>query len=86
MFTKTMVLFISIIITAVVVSAMAFSASYSEYKSLNNKVCPNCGKPLRYFDTDSQGGEGWTCDNCDYTTWVSYHNLVYRFWPKHSKK
>jgi tRNA(Ile2) C34 agmatinyltransferase TiaS len=64
---------------------VTFIASYFEYKNWNGGVCPKCGRKLEYFDTDSQGGEGWTCDECDYTTWVSYHNLVYKFWKNKLK-
>lgn len=44
-----------------------------EAKEFNNGICMRCGEKLRYFDTDSQGGRGYTCDNCMYTTWVSYN-------------
>lgn len=46
-----------------------------ERKDFNNGVCPKCGKQLRCFDMDSQGGRGYTCDKCDYTTWVSYNRV-----------
>lgn len=46
-----------------------------EHKDFNNGVCPKCGKQLRNFDMDSQGGRGYICDNCDYTTWVSYNRV-----------
>lgn len=45
---------------------------YLERKNFNKGVCPNCGTKLRYFDADSQGGRGYTCDKCNYTTWCSY--------------
>lgn len=83
---KFTILMIAVLISAVAVTIISFIASYFEYKDWNNGVCPKCGKPLRCFDTDSTGGEGWTCDDCDYTTWVSYHTLVYEFWKKRSKK
>ena len=38
----------------------------------NGGKCPNDGIPWRYFDTDSQGGRGYTCDSCDKTILVSY--------------
>ena len=44
----------------------------NELKSFNNGVCPNCGTKLRHFDDDSQGGQGWRCDNCSYITWISW--------------
>lgn len=43
----------------------------SEKKFFNRGVCPHCNKKLKCFDTDSQGGRGYSCD-CGYTTWVSY--------------
>ena len=42
-----------------------------EKKFFNNGVCPHCNKKLKRFDTDSQGGRGYSCD-CGYTTWISY--------------
>jgi len=47
-------------------------AAWSESKSYNNGICKDCGKKLKCFDMDSQGGRGYTCKKCDYTTWVSY--------------
>lgn len=52
-------------------------AMYREKKAWNNGICPICGNKLRQFDVDSHGDDGWICDNCDYTTWVSYHKFVY---------
>ena len=45
---------------------------FREKKDFNNGICPRCGKPLRHFDDDSQGGQGWYCDNCGYHTWISW--------------
>ena len=50
-----------------------------ETKGFNNGICKRCGNKLRYFDTDSQGGRGYTCDKCDYTTWVSYERVDRKF-------
>ena len=46
-----------------------------EKKSFNNGTCPYCKRKLVHFDTDSQGGRGYTCKNtnCGYYTWVSYN-------------
>lgn len=82
---KTVILIMTVIVAVVLITAVTLVASYFEYKGWNGGVCPKCGKPLRYFDTDSQGGEGWTCDGCDYTTWVSYHRMVYRFWNRRKR-
>lgn len=43
-----------------------------EKKDFNNGICPDCGEPLRHFDDDSQGGQGWVCDKCGYHTWISW--------------
>ena len=49
-------------------------ANIQERKDFNKGICPQCGKTLRNFDSDSQGGLGYTCDTCGYTTWVSWFN------------
>ena len=43
-----------------------------EKKDFNNGTCPHCKNKLRFFDIDSQEGRGYICDNCGYTTWVTY--------------
>lgn len=50
---------------------LGFIGWYFERKRYNRGVC-NCGENLKYFDTDSQGGRGYTCKKCNYTTWVSW--------------
>lgn len=57
---------------------ITYYAMYREKKDWNNGICPICGNKLRQFYTNLQGDDGWTCDNCDYTTWVSYHKFVYK--------
>lgn len=43
-----------------------FIGIISEKRDYNNGICKHCGKPLRHFDTDSQGGRLYTCPNfCD---------------------
>lgn len=69
------VILMSIIIGIFIVSL--YLAVCSEVKDWNGGYCPHCGKKLRHFDCDSQGGDGWCCDACDYTTWVSYRKMVY---------
>ena len=44
-----------------------------EKEDWNNGVCPWCGHNWRYFDTDSQGGRGYICDNCGRDIWISYN-------------
>lgn len=43
-----------------------------EKKDYNSGICPHCGKKLILFDTDSQGGRGYICEECNYVAWVSY--------------
>lgn len=56
-----------------------YIARRSEAKRFNEGKCPDCGRMLRYFDTDSQGGRGYCCDGCGYNTWVSFHNVDEQF-------
>ena len=48
-----------------------------EKKDYNNGRCPECDGQLHYFDTDSQGGRGYTCreHSPHYTTWVSWPGI-----------
>ena len=43
-----------------------------EKRDYNNGICKYCGKPLRHFDTDSQGGRLYTCPNFCNLVCVSY--------------
>jgi tRNA(Ile2) C34 agmatinyltransferase TiaS len=42
-----------------------------EYITFNNGKC-SCGGLFEYFDTDSQGGRGYSCKKCHKTLWISY--------------
>lgn len=47
-------------------------ARHIEKRHWNNGICRKCGKPWEHFDTDSQGGRMYQCDNghgCD----ISYN-------------
>ena len=72
-----MKILVIIIISIAIVLFGCYLCATKEKKDWNNGICPICGHKLRHFDCDSQGGDGWTCDNCNYTTWVSYHKFVY---------
>jgi hypothetical protein len=61
-----------ILSTVFVLSLLVWYGASSERRAFNGGVCPTCKKPLRWFDTDSQGGRGYSCRDCDYTCWVSY--------------
>lgn len=63
------------IIGILVIAFIVFGCIYvyrKEKKNFNDGICPNCRTFLRHFDDDSQGGQGWTCDHCDYVTWISW--------------
>ena len=61
-----------LIIGVVVLIVICIIGIFSEKKDYNNGICPKCGQKLHHFDNDSQGGRGYICDKCNYTTWVSY--------------
>ena len=64
----------------ITIGIVAFFYGFKAESNLfNNGVCLKCGKKLRYFDTDSHGGRGYTCDQCGYTTWVSYKRIDKNF-------
>lgn len=44
----------------------------SEIRQFNDGYCQKCKHKLRHFDNDSQGGEGWCCDNCGSVIWLSW--------------
>ena len=64
------VIIISITIIAIILVVLGI---HGEKKSFNNGFCKVCNCKLRHFDTDSQGGRGYTCPNTHYSVWVSYH-------------
>ena len=70
MITSSDILFIILIIIFI---AVIVSARRSEKKKWNNGECPKCKNKWRHFDTDSQGGRGYTCDKCNDVIWISYH-------------
>ena len=63
-----------IILTILLMGAIVANITISlEKKEFNKGICPNCHTKLYNFDTDSQGGRGYTCTNCNYVTWVSWN-------------
>jgi len=45
-----------------------------EDKEWNNGVCFNCKSGFyKSFDMASDGSVGFSCTNCNYTTWQSYN-------------
>ncbi len=46
-----------------------------EKKNFNRGICPICNGKLHNFDTDSQGGRGYICDNCGDTP-PGYHIML----------
>jgi hypothetical protein len=42
-----------------------------ERKIWNGGIC-ECGRRWRHFGTDSQGGRGYRCDDCNKRIWISW--------------
>lgn len=61
-----------IIIMCIIALLLIIHIFYIEPRDFNNGYCKHCGTKLRHFDNDSSSARGYTCDNCDYTTWISY--------------
>lgn len=76
---------ICILIVVLAISGVLIGM-YFEYKDFNNGICPKCGKQLKYFDTDSQGGRGYCCNECRYFTWVSYHWIDKKYKNKTNRR
>lgn len=46
---------------------------YQQKKAYNNGICPKCGGPLKYFDSDSGGSSGYCCEKCHkYYIWIDW--------------
>ena len=54
-----------------IVPGMLITAWRAEVRTWNDGHC-KCGYRWRWFDNDSHGGRGYTCDSCDRTCWISY--------------
>lgn len=59
----------------VFVVPLMFWAKGREKRAYNGGFCPACRVPWRRYDTDSQGGRGYTCDSCPRGVWVSYWGI-----------
>ena len=68
---KYMEIVLLILFIIFVICGISF-AIYIEKKEFNNGKCPKCGKQLKLFDMDSQGGRGYCCYDCRYYAWISY--------------
>lgn len=53
----------------------ALWAIRADRRCWNKGVCPTCGRPWRNFDTDSQGGLGYTCGNGHYL-WIGWPHVT----------
>ena len=67
-----MIFCICTILTVLIICGILYGI-HIEKIEFNNGICPKCGKKLKWFDTDSQGGRGYCCNDCRYFTWVSYN-------------
>ena len=66
---------IIVVICALLISFIIFGGMIvkkSEKKRWNNGICKECGLKWIHFDTDSQGGRMYRCDNWHYCN-VSYN-------------
>ena len=70
-----MIMVMVLIVAMLIFIISGIIAAKIEEKNFNNGVCSNCNSKLINFDRDSQGGRGYTCKKCDYTTWVSYNRV-----------
>lgn len=59
-----------LIILSIVIIGI-YWAYRSEKKEWNGGYCNKCWNKWVHFDTDSQGGLGWTC-KCGRYIWTSY--------------
>jgi hypothetical protein len=73
---ECMPLYISIPAVLIAMVLMIFGSIKYEKWRYNDGICRKCGAELRYFDRDSQGRNGYTCDACDYTVWISWLGIV----------
>lgn len=70
------IIYLTIIVMIIVLLIVGtITGRYCEQKAFNNGICPHCKSKLKNFDSDSQGGRGYTCKVCNYTTWVSYRSV-----------
>lgn len=68
----------------IIISVGLYIGYSSEKKDWNNGVSP-IGKKWKRFDTDSQGGRGYT-DNCGNYCWISYPGIDKNYKSKGRKK
>ena len=67
--------FVIIFIAFLTVSVIATIGIHNEKRDYNEGNCPHCrdiSRRLKLFSMDSQGGRGYICPHCKYTTWISY--------------
>lgn len=67
-----MIIFIIIFIISLFI-IIPLIAIKKEKELFNNSICKVCGQKLKHFDTDSQGGRGYTCPSMCYSVWISYN-------------
>ena len=60
-----------ILIPLLIFLVVCFIAMQAEKYVWNKGKC-FCGTPWEYFDTDSQGGRGYKCIQCQRKVWISW--------------
>lgn len=68
-------IFIVAVVAIVVIYCMSIICSVLERKRWNKGYCPRCGTKWKFFDYDSTGARGYTCDKCNNKLWLSYLNF-----------
>lgn len=62
-----------VIIPILCIALPFFTLPYlGDYIVFNKGVCKKCGGKVHCFDMDSQGGRGYSCNECDHSFWISY--------------
>ena len=62
----------NIIIIIIIAIFLIIGGIKMEKEDFNKGYCKICHQKLRRFDTDSQGGRGYTCPEMHYAVWVNY--------------
>lgn len=70
------------LIALALMGGLMYVAIIFEKRDFNNGVCPHCGKTLVHFSTNSQGGRGYCCSDCEHYIWVSYSCVDKKFKEK----
>jgi tRNA(Ile2) C34 agmatinyltransferase TiaS len=68
-----LIMIIVIITTVCIMLLIGIVLYFVDKHTYNNGVCKKCGGTMKCFDTDSQGGYGYSCDKCENHFWISWY-------------